>query len=266
MKHSLEVCLVTFTLASSITLSTASQPAAAAWENSSFVGTRKGRPGLKLNRRTEQSANTAPTLQKGVHVEMAVTRYAVPVPDADQADSLVVAVTHDGRIYLRADPITPSDLTARVKASISNNAENKLYVKADARTMFANVIKVLDAARKADVESLTLLTSQPSPRQPGALVPPKGLEVQVGSRSHYGPDVALVKVLRSGQQGPKLTINNKQIPWASLQTSLADLLQNQSKKVVLVNAEGTLPFSDVVNVADTWRSLGATVVLASPEV
>jgi biopolymer transport protein ExbD/biopolymer transport protein TolR len=157
-------------------------------------------PGLKLNRRTEQNADTPPALQKGISVEMPVTRNAVPVPDADQEDSLVVAVTHDGRIYLRVDPITHAALAARLKAGMSNNLEKKLYIKADARTLYANVVNVLDAARAAHVESLTLLTSQPGPTQPGALVPPKGLEVRVGPRSRYGPDVAVVNVLRSGQQ------------------------------------------------------------------
>ena len=89
--------------------------------------------------------------------------------------------------------------------------------------------------------------------------------MEVGPRSRYGPDVAVVNVLRSGQQWPKLTINNKQIPWASLQTALADLLQNEMRKVVLVNAEETLPFSDVVNVADRCRSIKAEVVLVRNE-
>jgi biopolymer transport protein ExbD len=223
-------------------------------------------PGLKLTRQAGRNADSGPALQKGISVEMPVTRNAVPVPDADSEGSLVVAVTHDGRIYLRADRITPAALAARVKASPSEGAENKLYIKGDARTLYANVVKVLDAAMAAHFKSLILLTSQPGLAQSGALVPPKGLEILVATRSHYGSDVAVVNVLRSGQQRPKLTINDEQIPWASLQVSLADLLQNQSTKMVLVNAEGALPFSEVVNVTDACRSIGAEVVLVRPGV
>jgi biopolymer transport protein ExbD len=222
-------------------------------------------PGLTLNRRTEQSADTTPALQKGISVEMPATRNAVPVPDADQEDSWIVAMTQDGHIYLRVDPITEAALTAELKARMSNNADRKLYIKADARTLYDKVVNVLDAARAAGVESVILLTSQPGPTQPGAWVSPKGLEVQVGARSHYGPDVAVVNVLRSGQQGPKLIINNKPIPWASLQTTLADVLQNQVRKVVLVSAEGTLPFSDVVKMTDACISTKADVVLVRSE-
>jgi hypothetical protein len=46
---------------------------------------------------------------------------------------------------------------------------------------------------------------------------------------------------------------------------LADLLQNEMRKVVLVNAEETLPFSDVVNVTDRCHSIKAEVVLVKNE-
>lgn len=247
MNYSLEVCLVAITLATPITPSIAVQPSATAWEYSGHT------------------ADTPPALHRGISVEMPVTRNAVPVPDADQEDAMVVAITQDGHIYLRVDPITDAAPAARLKASRSNNADKKLYIKADARTLYAKVVNVLDAARAAGFESVTLLTSQTGPTQPGALVSPKGLEVRVGQRSHYGPAVAVVNVLRSGQQGPKLMINNKPIPWASLQTTLADVLQNQVRKVVLVSAEGTLPFSDVVKMTDACISTKADVVLVRNE-
>jgi biopolymer transport protein ExbD len=237
MKHLLEVCLVALTLSGSLV------------------------PSLAAENRT---ADAAPPLQKGIHVEMAVTRYAVAVPEADEEDALIVAITRDGRTYLRIDPVSAGALGEKVKAILSNQAEKKLYLKADARTAYANVAAVLESAR--DAESLVLLTSQPEPAQPGARVPPKGLEVRVGSRPQSGPDAIVVDLGRPGQQRPKVTINNKPVPWASLRTTLADLLRNQAKKVVLVNADGALPFSDVVTVTDQCRSIKAAVVLVRPQV
>src|SRR5207247_9489164 len=99
---------------------------------------------------------------------------------------------------LRADRITPAALATRVKASLSNSAENKLYIKGDARTLYANVVKVLDAATAAHGKSLILLTSQPSAMQPIARIPPRGVEVLVRPRSHDGQDVVTVNMLRSG--------------------------------------------------------------------
>ena len=61
-----------------------------------------------------------------------------------------------------------------------------------------------------------------------------------------------------------LKINKEQIPGAALPSALRQLLQNRSEKLVLVKAEGILPFADVVNVTDLCRSTGAKVVLVTP--
>ena len=45
-------------------------------------------------------AAQTPALRKGVSVQMPVTTNAVAMPDADLADSLVVAVTFRGTVFL----------------------------------------------------------------------------------------------------------------------------------------------------------------------
>ena len=56
---------------------------------------------------------TAQKLQKGVSVELAVTRNAVAMPDADNEGALIVAVTHSGSVYFGIDPITPAALAEK---------------------------------------------------------------------------------------------------------------------------------------------------------
>lgn len=236
MNRPLEVCLTALTLAASV-----ASPLAA-----------------------QHPAEMRPSLQKGISVEMARSRNAAPVPDADQEDALVVAVTHDGRVYLRIEPMTPDALAARVKKSLSEGRPNALYLKSDARTSYADVAKVLDAVRAAEVESVILLTSQPGPREPGIVVPPNGLEVRLGPQSRYGENAAVVEVPRSVQQTPRLSINNKEIPVSSLKSALEDFFQYRKRKVVLLNADGGVPFSEVINVIDVSRSLDAEVVLVRP--
>jgi biopolymer transport protein ExbD len=51
-----------------------------------------------------QSGVSVP-LQRGVSVQLVVTSNAVAVPNADQPDALVVALTADGSIYLRANRV-----------------------------------------------------------------------------------------------------------------------------------------------------------------
>ncbi len=218
-------------------------------------------PGLKLVRGPDASAGAAQTLQKGISVQLPVASNATPMPDADNQDARIVAVTKSGSVYLGTDLFTPDALAEKIKGSLPNG-DQKLYIKADASTPYANVEKVLDGAHTAGVGTPILLTAQPKSSETGTRVSPKGLEVLLvpppGSQS------TAVQVINSGQQEPALRINNRQIPWANLQTMLTQLFQDRSKKVVLVEADGRLPFADVVQVIDACQSFGAKVFLAAP--
>ena len=204
---------------------------------------------------------TAQALRKGVHVELAVTTHAVAMPDADKADSIIVAVTHNGSVYLGIDPITPAALAE--KRGLFSRAEEKLYIKPDARTPYANVTKVLDALRTAGVTAPNLLTGQQETPEPGKLLVPKGLEVRLGPPPP-GAESTVVQVLNSGQPGPTLKINNQDIPGADLETRLRQALPNRSEKVVLLKADGQSPYTDVVHVIDVCHSAGAKVFLVTP--
>ena len=203
---------------------------------------------------------TAQVLRKGVSVELAPTQHAVALPDADNGDALIVAVTHSGTVYLGIDPIAPAALSE--KHDLFSRAGDKLYIKADARTPYANVSKVLDAVRTAGVTAPNLLTGQHETPVPGKLVLPKGLEVRIGTPLPAGAGSTVVQVLYSGQQWPKLKINNQDIPWANLESSLTKLLTNRSEKIIVVKADGQLPYGNVVHVIDACRSAGAKVFLA----
>ena len=119
-------------------------------------------------------------LQRGVSVQLAVTSNAVAVPNADQPDALVVALTSDGSIYLRADRVPTPDLADRVRSVLSTRQDKTLYVKADARVPYARLVEVIDAVQKSGVEGLTFLTAQQDAADQGrAPVSPKGLELRV---------------------------------------------------------------------------------------
>jgi biopolymer transport protein ExbD len=119
-------------------------------------------------------------LQRGVSVQLAVTNNGVAVPSADQPDALVVALTADGSIYLRADPVSMPDLADRVKSILSTRQDTTLYIKADARVPYARLVEVIDAVQKSGVEGLTFLTAQQETADQGRrLVSPKGLQLRV---------------------------------------------------------------------------------------
>jgi biopolymer transport protein ExbD/biopolymer transport protein TolR len=101
-----------------------------------------------------------PMLQKGVSVDLAKTNNPTPMADADKEDAVVVAITKDNAIYFGAEKIKAEDLTEKVKDHLSSKQEKKVYVKADARTRYGNVVEVVDDVRAAGVDELGLLTEQ----------------------------------------------------------------------------------------------------------
>ncbi|HEY3928990.1 MAG TPA: biopolymer transporter ExbD [Candidatus Koribacter sp.] len=113
-----------------------------------------------------------PMLQKGVSVNMAQTNSPAPMPDADKEDSLLVAVTHDGKVYFGSDQINPDDLTSKVKDRISNKADKKVFIKADARARYGKVVEVVDDIRSAGVDEVGLLTEQRKALGPATTTPP----------------------------------------------------------------------------------------------
>jgi biopolymer transport protein ExbD len=127
----------------------------------------------------QQAGGNVP-LQRGVSVQMPVTRNAVAVPNADNQDALVVALTADGTTYLRADPLPTPALADRVRTMLSTRNEKTLYIKADARVPYARLVEVIDAMQRSGVEGVTLLTAQQDAADQGnRFVPPKGLQMRV---------------------------------------------------------------------------------------
>ncbi len=188
-------------------------------------------------------AAQTPALRKGVSVQMAVTTNAAAMPDADLADSIVVAVTFRGTVFLEVTTVTPAQLSGRVKAQLTGHPGKRVYLKGDARTPYSTVAEVLEALRTAGVDAPILLTSQQTSTN-AAYVPPMGLEVLLTPAS----DAAHSVTLKAG----------------SGQSSDADLKQHaRPDRAVALQADGTAPFGDVVHAVDVCRAQGAKVFLAA---
>ena len=110
-----------------------------------------------------------PMLQKGVSVNMAKTDNPIKMPEADREDSLIVAVMRDGKVYFNSDVVTAETLTDKVKDKLSNKADKRIFVKADAGAKYGDVVAVVDEVRSAGVDQLGLLTEE---RKQGSLESP----------------------------------------------------------------------------------------------
>jgi biopolymer transport protein TolR len=114
-----------------------------------------------------------PMLQKGISVDMAKVTNPTPMQDADKEDALLVSVMRDGTVYFGSDKTPADSLTSKVKDRLANRTDKRVYVKADARAHYGNVVQVVDAVRAAGVDDLGLLTEQrkSAPNAPSSAVP-----------------------------------------------------------------------------------------------
>src|SRR5208282_2305002 len=113
-----------------------------------------------------------PLLQKGLPVNMAKAENAEKMPNADRDDAVIVAVTRDGHMFLGSTEIQLNDITGEVKDRLSDRLDKTVYVRADARAKYGDVVKAVDEVRSAGVENLGLLTEKIQGRN--APPPPPG--------------------------------------------------------------------------------------------
>ena len=126
-----------------------------------------------------QAAADVP-LQKGISVDLPVTRSAVAIPEADKEDAIVVAVTGNGDIFLGADRTSVAALPEKIKSSLSRSAK-VVFIKADARAPYFTVVSILDSLNAAGLRKFALLTAQGVSEKTSTLVSPTGLEMQMTS-------------------------------------------------------------------------------------
>jgi biopolymer transport protein ExbD/biopolymer transport protein TolR len=100
-----------------------------------------------------------PMIQTG-RVKLAATSNLAPMPDVNREDALVVAVMHDGTIFLGSQMVSDQTLTDKIKDELPTHPDKTVYVRADARVRYGALVNVVDHLRSAGVDQLGLLTQQ----------------------------------------------------------------------------------------------------------
>ena len=102
-----------------------------------------------------------PMLQKGAPVELPRTKNPLDMSDADKDDAIRVGIARDGKFYLGTERIVVDDLSQKVTEILSSREGDKtVYVKADQRASYGDVVKVVDAIRTAGVDRVGLLSEK----------------------------------------------------------------------------------------------------------
>jgi len=99
---------------------------------------------------------TAPMLHQGVDVQL-------PKAEAEALqmaveDPLVLSINRDGIIYIKDDPVHPSQIVERLKPMIELRGDDAVFLKADTELPYGNVMEVLDLLNRGGVVRVGLVT------------------------------------------------------------------------------------------------------------
>ncbi len=102
-----------------------------------------------------------PMLNNKVNVELPQATAAVVMDDANKEDSVVVAVTRDGKTYLGGDQTAPDALGEKIAAMLDKKTDKRVYFRGDQRANYGAVMSAIDGVRAAGVSQLGMLTDKP---------------------------------------------------------------------------------------------------------
>jgi biopolymer transport protein TolR len=103
-----------------------------------------------------------PMVQNKVNVDLTKSIDATPMPDADHEDSVVVAITRDGRVFLGANQMSSADLGPKITDMLQNKTNKEVYLRADTRANYGVVMDAIDNIRTSGTDTLGVLTDQPN--------------------------------------------------------------------------------------------------------
>jgi biopolymer transport protein ExbD/biopolymer transport protein TolR len=99
---------------------------------------------------------TAPIMQGGVDVEL-------PRADArplDPKEGMVVTVDRGGRIFIDETPVSYEDFRITFPSIVTAKKPNGVFLRADSRVPYGDVVRVLSVIRLSGVQSVGLVAEQ----------------------------------------------------------------------------------------------------------
>jgi biopolymer transport protein TolR len=101
----------------------------------------------------------APLLQQGVQLTLPTAGNTTEKPDTQ--DQTTVYVDAQSRLYVNALEATESEVIARLTDILEDKSEKIVYLKGDKDAPYGAIMKMMDALRGAQIESVALITENP---------------------------------------------------------------------------------------------------------
>jgi biopolymer transport protein TolR len=101
----------------------------------------------------------APLLQQGVQLTLPMAANTTPKPDTQ--DRVVVYVDAQGKLYVNTIEVTKQDVASRLVAIVEEAKSKVVYLKGDQDAPYSAIMEMMDALRKAKIETVALITAAP---------------------------------------------------------------------------------------------------------
>ena len=103
---------------------------------------------------------TAPMMQGGVDVELPRAEARPLSPK----EGMVVTVNRNGRIFVDQTPVSYSDFRATFRSLVTSRKPEGVYLQADTKVPYGDVVRVLAVIRSAGVHNVGLVAAEEESR------------------------------------------------------------------------------------------------------
>ena len=103
---------------------------------------------------------TAPLMTAGVPVDLPKTNAR---PLNLDAEPITISLNAEGKIYLQEQMVETPELVAKLQAASQNNAERRIFVRADKTLAYGRVMEVMGTINQGGFSKVALLAEQAAP-------------------------------------------------------------------------------------------------------
>jgi biopolymer transport protein TolR len=96
----------------------------------------------------------------GLRATLPRVGHPVPLAHANREDAMTISILRDSKVFFRNEPVRLDQLPGKIRESINQGSEKKVYISADARAQYGWVAEVLDSVHSSGVEKVAFLVDQ----------------------------------------------------------------------------------------------------------
>ena len=103
----------------------------------------------------------APLLQQGVVLTLPSAANASDKPDTQ--DQTVVAIDANSKLWVNSLEVPEADVISRLQSILEDKTDRTVYLKGDKDAPYSAIMKMMDALRKAGIDTVGLITERLAP-------------------------------------------------------------------------------------------------------